>query len=140
VSSHESENYTFLTGVGFEHFIADDLSLVTQFNAAYVDQVGDNAWGANVVFLFRWHFYTQETWSAYVEAGAGLALFTEDVPTTGSDFNFTPQAAMGMTFDIGNDNRAFLAAGWHHISNAQTFDDNPGRDSFILHFGISMPF
>lgn len=137
---HEDENYFFDAGFGFEHFIEENLSLVTQFNGVYVDQEEDDAGGGNFVLLIRWHFHARETWSAYVEAGAGMLWTSNDVPADGSSFNFTPQAAIGLTFDIGEDNRAHLALGWHHISNAQIYDDNPGRDSIILHAGLSFPF
>ena len=120
---HESDNYFFGFGFGFEYFMADNISFVTQFDGTYVQQIGSDASGANVVTLLRWHFVAEDTWSAYIEAGAGLLWMTNDVPSTGSDFNFTPQAALGLTFDIGSRNRGFIALGWHHISNANTFND-----------------
>ena len=37
---------------------------------------------------------------------------------------------------------ADLAGGikWHHISNADLFEDNPGRDSIMGYAGVSFPF
>lgn len=137
---HERQNYFFDTGFGFEHFIEDNLSLVTQFNGVYVDQLGSDAGGGNLMLLMRWHYLVEASWSAFFEAGMGVLWMSNNVPPEGSNFNFTPQAAFGLTFDIGENNRAHIALGWIHISNANTFNDNPGRDSFIIHAGLSFPF
>jgi len=75
-----------------------------------------------------------------MEGGAGLLRTSNNVPTGGSKFNFTPQAGLGMSFDIGNNNRWLLGVKWHHISNANTYDMNPGRDSIMIWTGISFPF
>lgn len=133
-------NNVVFGGFGFEHFIADDLCLVSQINGVWTDQEGPNAGGINGALLLRWHFLARDTWSLYAEAGAGLAWFTDDIPAGGTKFNFTPQAAVGVTFDIGDQNRAYVAVGWHHISNAQIFNENPGQDSAILHVGVSFSF
>lgn len=127
-------------GFGFEHFIENNLSLITQFNGMYFEQKGQDAEGANFVFLMRWHYLARESWSAFFETGIGVLWSSNDVPAAGSSLNFTPQAAFGVTFDIGENTRANVALGWHHISNANTYNDNPGRDSFILHMGLSFPF
>jgi len=140
VSTEFGGNNIVFGGFGFEHFIADGLGLVTQINGLWTDQEGPNAGGINGALLLRWHFVARETWSLYAEAGAGLAWSTDDIPAGGTKFNFTPQAAVGVTLDIDESSRAYVAVGWHHISNAQVFDDNPGQDSAILHVGLSFTF
>ena len=62
------------------------------------------------------------------------------MPENGSEFNFTPQAGFGLTYDIGNENRLIFGIKWHHISNADLYEDNPGRDSIMGYAGISFPF
>jgi hypothetical protein len=135
-----SDNAFGLAGVGFERFVAEGLSLNFEFNGMYVSQEGDDAWGANVNLLLRWHFICEDTWSAYLDGGAGLLGTTDDVPDNGSSFNFTPQAGAGLTFDIGKNNRLMTGVRWQHISNANLYEDNPGRDSVMVYIGISMPF
>ena len=65
---------------------------------------------------------------------------TNNVPSSGSEFNFTPQAGFGVTYDVGQDMRVILGFRWHHISNAELYSDNPGRDSIIGYAGLSFPF
>jgi hypothetical protein len=76
----------------------------------------------------------------FLEGGAGLLRTSENVPTGGSKFNFTPQAGVGFTFDVGNNNRIITGVKWHHISNANTYATNPGRDSIMVWGGMSFPF
>jgi hypothetical protein len=76
----------------------------------------------------------------FLEGGAGLLRTSQKVPSGGSRFNFTPQAGVGLTFDIGNNARWLIGAKWHHISNANMYDTNPGRDSIMYWTGISFPF
>ena len=135
------DNWEYIGGVGFSYFLEDNLSLDFEFNAAYFDQeVGDSEIGANFNLLLRWHFLPRDSWSLYIDGGAGMLLTTDDVPDDGSSFNFTPQAGLGASFDIGNNNRLMVGARWHHISNANLYDENPGRDSIVGYLAVSMPF
>ena len=134
-------NNTLVTlGVEFEYFVDNNLSLDLGLYYMDVDQVGDNASGINFTLQLRWHFIAKESWSMFVEGGAGLLRTSDDVPSDGSSFNFTPQAGLGFTFDIGNNNRWIIGTRWHHISNANTYSSNPGRDSVMIWTGISFPY
>lgn len=137
---HESENTITNLGFGLEFFVIDDLSISTEFNGSYIDQIEKDTAGANFNLLFRWYFYNEDLWAYYFEAGAGFLWTTHDVPAGGSDFNFVPQAAIGISLAMENAARLNLAVGWHHISNADLFENNPGRDSIIVHLGMSFPF
>ena len=139
-ASHESENTLTSLGFGLEFFIIDDLSISTEFNGSYINQLENNAAGANFNLLFRWYFHNEDLWALYFESGAGFLWATNDIPAGGSDFNFVPQAAIGVSLALENEARLNLAVGWHHISNADLFESNPGRDSIILHMGMSFPF
>ncbi len=137
---HESENTFTDIGFGLEFFVIDDLSISTEFNGVYIDQNGHNSAGGNFNLLFRWYFHHEAAWSAYFESGAGFLWTTHNVPIDGSSFNFVPQAAIGISMAMENQARLNLGVGWHHISNADLFDTNPGRDSIMLHAGMSFPF
>lgn len=127
-------------GAGVSYFIVEDLSLDAEFNLLYVDQSGGDAWGGNLNLLFRYHLIARETWSFYVDAGAGVVGFTDKVPSSGTQFNFTPQAGAGFSVDVGNNARLMAGARWHHISNASLHRDNPGRDSVLGYVGLSFPY
>ncbi|MDP6602032.1 MAG: acyloxyacyl hydrolase [Phycisphaerales bacterium] len=135
-----SENTLGLIGVEFDYFLEDNLSLDFGFNVLGVDQRGDNATGANFTLQLRWHFAAREDWSMFIEGGAGLLWTSENVPIGGSEFNFTPQAGLGMSIDAGSQRRWLIGVRWHHISNASLYDTNPGRDSIMLWTGLSFPF
>lgn len=129
-------------GVGVAYFIAEDVSLDWDLALAYVDQPGDNAFAVNVGMLLRWHFLhdDEKKWTLYGEAGAGLLGATDDIPDNGTSFNFTPQLGFGATFDIGEGRQLFTGIRWFHISNANTFEDNPAVDFGMVHFTLAFPF
>ncbi len=135
-----SENTLEVYGVEFDYFVDENLSLDLGFFGMTVDQDGPNANGFNFTLQLRWHFIAKESWSMFLEGGAGLLRTSDNVPSGGSSFNFTPQAGLGFSFDIGNQNRWLVGVKWHHISNANTYSTNPGRDSIMIWSGISFPF
>jgi len=136
----DSNNTLKILGVEYEYFVDDNLSLDLGLFIMDVDQVNENAKGLNFTLQLRWHFIAKESWSMFLEGGAGLLRTSENVPSDGSRFNFTPQAGVGFSFDIGNNNRWLIGVKWHHISNANTYSNNPGRDSIMIWTGISFPF
>lgn len=129
-------------GVGLSEFIANDLSLDIELNLLYFSQPEQDAGGANFNLLLRWHFLrdTERMWSLYADAGAGLMLTTADVPEDGSSFNFTPQLGFGASFEMERERRLFIGARWHHVSNANTFEDNPGRDGILVYAAIGFAY
>lgn len=136
----DSQNRFGRAGFGVSYFMIDDLSLDLELNAMYFDQELNDPWGVNFNLLFRWHFIARDNWSIYLDGGAGLLGTTEDVPDNGSSFNFTPQAGLGGTYALSADVRLMGGVRWNHISNANTYDSNPGRDSWEVYAGLSFPF
>lgn len=129
-------------GMGVSYFMADDLSIDVELNFGYYRSTGGDALGANFNLLFRWHFWRADDrrWTVYIDGGAGMLLTTDEVPRDGSHFNFTPQAGLGVSWDIGDNRRLFLGARWHHISNARLYDNNPGQDHGMLYVMLGWPF
>ncbi|MEM7228314.1 MAG: acyloxyacyl hydrolase [Planctomycetota bacterium] len=141
VNSRGSGNNEYGLGGALSYFMEDALSLELELTAWYFDQEGEDAEGINFSILVRWQAYQRDTWTFFVEGGAGLLHSTSDVPDgPGSSFNFTPTAGFGFSFDIGNDRRLLTGLRWHHISNANLYTSNPGRDSIVFWAGISLPF
>ena len=127
-------------GASVSWFAIDDFSIDMQLDGNYFSQAGGPAWGLEGALLFRWHFYSTATWSLYADAGSGMLLTTEPTPTGGTSFNFTPQAGGGVSFDIATDVRLMLGVRWYHISNANTGETNPGRNSLMGYAMVSIPF
>ncbi|MFN9991847.1 MAG: acyloxyacyl hydrolase, partial [Phycisphaerales bacterium] len=91
----------------------------------------------------RWHFLNKERMTVYADLGIGVLFTTDDVPSDGTSFNFTPRAGAGITHRLGDSaNRFELGVRWAHISNARTSGDgdNPSRDSIMLYGGVIFPF
>lgn len=135
-----SENSVSLLGVGYSYFIGRAISLDVELNGAAHSQIGEDAGGVNINLLFRWHCIVERDWTFFLDAGAGAQYTNEDVPRLGSKFNWTPQAGLGVSFDVGRDTRILLGCRWHHQSNANIFDTNPGRDSFLGYVELNFPF
>lgn len=135
-------NQFALGGAGASYFLIDDVSIDVDLNGLAFWQEGPDTGGVNFDVLFRWHLWTNEqrTWSLYADAGVGFLFTGSDVPSDGSSFNFTPQVGAGMSFDIGHDLRLLVGARWFHISNANTYRANPGRDSLQVYAQLSIPF
>ena len=143
----DTHNQLFLVGAGVSYFMIRDLSLVLEGNMLHVTQNGPDAFAVNLNLHTRWHVVSEDTWSLYLEAGIGILMATEDVPGPtdthplgGSNFNFTPQGGGGVSFEVAPDIRMLVGVRIHHISNARTNETNPGRDSFLIYAGLSMPF
>lgn len=136
----ERSQWIALGGIGLTGFIEDGLAIRVEVNGAQIQQEEGSEQGLNASLLFEWHFLRRETWSLYVDGGAGVIFTTDDVPASGSSFNFTPQAGVGLTADFIDDSRLVFGVKWFHISNANTFSNNPGRDFIEVYGGLSFPF
>ncbi|MBL0922491.1 MAG: acyloxyacyl hydrolase [Phycisphaerales bacterium] len=135
----DDANLTF----SFSTFLVDNFEFLTEIAGWYFTQPGDDAMGLNVSLLFRWHFLNFDTWTVFVDGGAGVLVSTDLVPDTGTGFNFTPRAGVGGTIRLGESaNRLVLGARWNHISNARIKgeDRNPSRDGIMGYIAIQFPF
>ncbi len=128
-----------LVGAGISKFLFNGHSINLELNTIYFNQSDNDALGLNLALLMRWHFIRKPNWSLYVDAGAGVLGTTSDVPSKGASFNFTPQAGGGVSFKLKHERRLMLGLRWHHISHADLFGANPGRDSIMGYVGLKFP-
>jgi lipid A 3-O-deacylase len=135
-----SKNTEYGFGLGIQWFLVDDFAFAPEIRLLGFSQEGQNAFGGSLDFLFQWHFINGNGWSLYADFGCGLLGTNHNVPSGGSQFNFTPQAGMGVTFDVGQDRRWIVGIRWHHISNASLYQNNPGRDSVMMYTGLNLSF
>lgn len=123
-------------------FLVDDWEFRAGLGAWYFDQTPDSTWGVSPEIAIRWHFINEEPWSVFGEAGIGLLLAADDVPSGGSSVDFMPRVGVGVTHRINSrGDRLEFGVRWHHISNARTVGDsnNPDRDGLMFFAGISFP-
>lgn len=127
----------------YHYFLVDNLEVIGELNGWYFAQDGDDAAGVNPGFTFRWHFFNKDRWTLFADAGIGLLFATDNVPDGGTSFDFMPHAGGGVNFRITDRGaRAYLAARWHHVSNARINGDarNPDRDGVMIYGGVMFPF
>jgi len=136
----DTGNNEYGLGLGLQWFLVDDFAFAPEVNLWGFSQEGENAIGGSLDLMFQWHILKGGSWSVYGDFGCGMLGTNHNVPSGGSQFNFTPQAGFGVTFDVGADRRWIIGVRWHHISNASLYQDNPGRDSVLVYTGMSLPF
>ena len=121
-------------------FFVENLSLDFGVSGDAILQPGTDAGGGGASLMMRWHFLARAEWSLFADIGCGLLFTNEPVPSDGGRVNFTPRAGLGGTIVVGGGARLMAGARWYHISNANTGQDNPGRDSLQVFGGVSFPF
>lgn len=130
-----------LIGGGVSYFFAKGHSLNLALNGMAFDLPDKDPVGVNLDLLVRSHWIRGENWSLYIDGGAGILVSTSRVPNGGSSFNFTPQGGLGASINVNKekDQRLLLGVRWHHISNANTFEANPGLDTYMGYVGMTFP-
>lgn len=94
--------------------------------------------GANL--LFKYGYFVNKKLCPYVEGGAGVIYMTQHVRQQSTQFNFVPQAGLGIYYFI-NGNLA-VNAGYRrrHISNCAIKRPNRGIDTDTILAGLSWFF
>jgi len=129
--------------LAWSHFIIENVEFSVELNGWYFNQPGDNAFGINPAFVFRWHFINTGNWSVYADAGIGILLATSAVPEGGTNFDFMPRIGGGFTYKLDDrGDRLQVGLRWHHVSNARIEGDfnNPARDGLMFYTGLMFPF
>jgi hypothetical protein len=123
--------------IGLAWFCAQNVELAFYATGGYVWQDGGNAGTYGFDVELRWHFLAREEWSLFGSIGGGVMGSTRSVPSDGSPFNFTPSLGLGGTYEVAPDTRLYAEGRWYHISNAETYVDNPGRNNLGIWVGLS---
>ncbi|MFM8785272.1 MAG: acyloxyacyl hydrolase [Phycisphaerales bacterium] len=126
-----------LSRIGVAWFFVDHFEVALYATLGGASEASTDAFVYGGDLEFRWHFLAFERWSVFASAGCGIIGATEPVPTGGTEFNFTPCAGGGVTFDVWEGTRLYLSARWFHISNASTSSNNPGFNGLGLWAGLS---
>jgi hypothetical protein len=95
--------------------------------------IGGSPVGAQVNFV---HFRHVEP---FLTSGGGFLYFNHRMFGTTQQFNFTAQLGVGVQLFPSNRHAAIdLGYKYHHISNANLANQNPGLDSHMLFVGLSV--
>lgn len=135
--------------LSYTRFLTDRFEWGAELGLWGFFQEGDDAVGASVTAMFRYHFWNTADagplgpdWTSFFELGIGVMGSSDDVPFEGTSFNFMPRIGIGVTKRINDRGwRAVAGVRWHHISNARinSQESNPSRDSASVFFGLSIP-
>ena len=99
----------------------------------------DNTVGAGVTPLtWRWNFDPHGKIVPYAELAGGLLWTRAAVPPGTTRGNFTAHATYGVRYFF-RPRQAFVAGySFHHISNGNRLEKNPGVNAHVLQIGLSM--
>src|SRR5512145_2161833 len=120
-------------------YTLDILPAAVVFEPSSVRRGSSTIYGAGLSPLgFKLNF-GQESWiKPFLAASVGFLYFEKDIPVPRSSrFNFTPELGLGAQFFIAPKKALTLGYKWHHMSNANTGQSNPGMDSHVFYAGFS---
>jgi len=135
----------YLGHLGMGYYFWDNISINLEFVAGGVDpDFADTSSAVGFDLIGRWHFFESDdqNFSVFLEGGAGMLWTDDPFPAAGTHQNFTPQAGLGLTWDVGQRVRLLSGVRWHHISNADKTgeDRNPGYDGVMVYAGFNLTF
>ena len=110
-----------------------------EFVPVYGQYHPENTYGFGITpLVWRWNFEPHGRMAPFAEL-AGGALWTRDpVPARTATANFTAHVAYGLRFVV-RPNVSFVAGyRFHHISNGNRFERNPGVNAHVLQLGLSV--
>ena len=88
--------------------------------------------------VWRWNFDPQGKLAPFAEL-AGGALWTRDpIPAQTTTANFTAHAAYGVRYFFRPREAMVVSYRFHHISNGNRLDRNPGVNAHVILVGFSM--
>ena len=99
----------------------------------------DHTYGVGVTpLLWRWNFEPRGRVVQFAEL-AGGALWTRDpVPMRTTRANFTAHAAYGLRYFLRPTLALVASYRFHHISNGNRLERNPGVNAHVMQFGVSV--
>jgi len=104
----------------------------------YFQFQSDTVYGAGLTpIMLRYQLTSNRTLAPFVEAGAGILATMKDVPEGTANFNFTPQAGIGVQYITARQTGWTLGVRYHHTSNAGIARHNPGINAVMIYAAVS---
>lgn len=91
-------------------------------------------------FLFKLGFPLSKRLYPYIAGGWGLVYLTQHTREQSTQFNFTDQGEVGITYFLRKNLNASIGYRYRHISNASIKSPNSGIDSNSVICGISFVY
>jgi len=125
--------------VSFGYFFLNKLSLNAEMTFMAVEQYSGNTFLGGISLVFRWHYFTIERFSLFMDAGFGVSGAGDRVPPpSGTNFNFLIHAGLGTTYKLSKHLCLFGNFRYFHLSNGSVFgtDRNPDIDALGGQLGV----
>ncbi len=104
------------------------------FNYLYHNR---NQYGIGIAGLVRYNFLNESAWVPFVQGGVGAWHSNIDIHNFPNDFNFSPQAGIGIQYFTCRCMSIKAEYRVQHFSNAGLKSDNPGMNFHNVLVGIS---
>jgi hypothetical protein len=104
----------------------------------YGQYAPDKTYGFGLTPLaWKWNFEPTGRLAPYAELGGGGLWTRSPVPERTTTANFTAHAGMGLRMFIRQQEALTFGYRFHHISNGNRLERNPGVNAHVLQFGWS---
>lgn len=87
---------------------------------------------------WRWNFEPRGRLAPFAELAGGALWTREPVPTGTTTANFTAHAGFGIRYFVRDAQALVLGYRFHHISNGNRLERNPGVNAHVLQAGWSV--
>jgi Lipid A 3-O-deacylase (PagL) len=87
--------------------------------------------------VWRWNFEPRGRVATYGELAGGGLWTTDPVPVRTTTANFTAHAAYGIRYFLRPQQALVLSYRFHHISNGNRLERNPGVNAHVFQVGFS---
>lgn len=88
--------------------------------------------------VWRWNFEPRQKFMSYAELAGGGLWTSHDVPERTTTSNFTAHASYGIRYLISPSRTINLSYRFHHISNGNRLERNPGVNAHVVMVGLSL--
>jgi len=87
--------------------------------------------------VWRWNFEPTRRFAPYIELAGGALWTNHPVPVRTTTANFTAHVGYGVRYFIQPQQALVFHYRFHHISNGNRLDRNPGVNAHVFQFGFA---
>jgi hypothetical protein len=126
------------TSVGTSYYFADGFSLGAEVSGYGISQPVNNAAAGAAGVVFRHQVLDGGNSSLFFDVAASAFWATDDVPASGTQWNYVTQAGVGATQRLSDDSLLMLGVRFFHLSNADLHGDdkNPALNGISVYVGL----
>lgn len=101
-------------------------------------QADKTTWAGGFNLLYEHHFAVAGRVLPIWKLGAGFLYSDKDLPEGETRHNFTLLTELGVDIMVTDSSALFIGYRFHHVSNANTGNVNPGINLHTMMFGLSL--